>query len=117
MKTLKRIVIAAATFAALGSVAGVASAGVTSPRDPFTDGGHSMGARDPFTDGGHSMGARDPYTDGGRSRASQADARVLSARAGKFDPFTDGARSTDSPRDPFTDGGNYAPQDAEPTVA
>ncbi|AQV96424.1 hypothetical protein BJN34_21385 [Cupriavidus necator] len=104
MRTLKKLVLAAATFAALGSVAGVASAGVTSPRDPFTDGGHSMEARD-------------PYTDGGRSRASQADARVLSARAGKFDPFTDGARSTDSPRDPFTDGGNYAPQDAETTVA
>lgn len=76
-----------------------------------------MGTRDPFTDGGHSMGARDPYTDGGRSRVSQADARFLSARAGKFDPFTDGARSTDSPRDPFTDGGNHAPENAEPPVS
>ncbi|GAB7546835.1 hypothetical protein CS8_065200 [Cupriavidus sp. 8B] len=104
MRTSKRLVLAAATFAALGSVAGVASAGVTSPRDPFTDGGHSTGARD-------------TYTDGGRSRESQADARFLSARAGKFDPLTDGARSTASPRDPFTGGSNYAPQDAEPTVA
>ncbi|MCA3231116.1 MAG: hypothetical protein INH06_02195, partial [Cupriavidus sp.] len=56
MKTLKKSVLLVLAVATLGGTAGVANAGVTSPRDPYTDGGHSMGVRDPFTDGAHSMG-------------------------------------------------------------
>lgn len=78
MRMLKKTALVALTVATLGSVVGIAHAGVTSPRDPFTDGSHSMGTRDPFTDGGHTMGTRDPFTDGGHT-------------VGIRDPFTDGA--------------------------
>ncbi len=78
MNTLKKTILIAATFATFGSIAGIANAGVTSPRDAFTDGGHTMGTRDPFTDGGHSAGTRDPFTDGSHS-------------TGPRDTFTDGA--------------------------
>ncbi|WP_434032991.1 hypothetical protein [Cupriavidus sp. a3] len=37
----------------------MANAGVTSPRDSFADGAHSLGTRDPFSDGSHAMGTRD----------------------------------------------------------
>ena len=43
MKTLKKSVLLVLAVATLGGTAGVANAGVTSPRDPYTDGGHSMG--------------------------------------------------------------------------
>ncbi|MEN7527514.1 hypothetical protein ACTMU2_35425 (plasmid) [Cupriavidus basilensis] len=78
MKTLKKSVLLVLAVATLGGAAGVANAGVTSLRDPYTDGGHSMGVRDPFTDGAHSMGTRDPFTDGGHS-------------VGTRDTFSDGA--------------------------
>ncbi|WP_454728047.1 MULTISPECIES: hypothetical protein [Cupriavidus] len=77
MRTLKKAALMVLTVATLGGVAGLANAGVTSPRDSFTDGSHSMGTRDPFLDGGHSMGTRDPFTDGSHSMGTR-------------DPFSDG---------------------------
>ncbi|MDF3834149.1 hypothetical protein P3W85_14455 [Cupriavidus basilensis] len=79
MRTLKKTALVALIVATLGGVAGIANAGVSSPRDPFTVGGHTMGTRDPFTDGGHAMGTRDPFTDGGNHAA------------GSRDTFSDGA--------------------------
>ncbi|CAG2138709.1 hypothetical protein LMG19282_01540 [Cupriavidus campinensis] len=78
MRTLKKTALVALTVATLGGVAGIANAGVNSPRDPFTDGGHAMGTRDPFTDGSHTMGTRDPFTDGSHA-------------VGPRDTFSDGA--------------------------
>lgn len=64
MRTLKKTALVALTISTLGGVAGVANAGVTSPRDSFTDGAHAMGTRDPFSDGSHAVGTRDTFTDG-----------------------------------------------------
>ncbi|SCU74722.1 Protein involved in Cu(II)/Cu(I) resistance(Secreted) [Cupriavidus necator] len=78
MRTLTKTALVALTVVTLGSVAGVANAGVNSPRDTFTDGAHAMGTRDPFTDGSHAMGTRDPFTDGSHA-------------VGERDTFSDGA--------------------------
>jgi len=75
---LKKTALVALTVATLGGVAGMANAGVTSPRDSFTDGAHAMGTRDPFSDGSHAMGTRDPFSDGSHA-------------VGTRDTFTDGA--------------------------
>lgn len=77
MRTLKKTALFALTIATLGGVAGMANAGVASPRDSFTDGAHAMGTRDPFSDGSHAMGTRDPFSDGSHS-------------VGARDNFTDG---------------------------
>ncbi|BDB29194.1 hypothetical protein CTP10_R66070 (plasmid) [Cupriavidus sp. P-10] len=54
----------ALTVATLGSAAGIAHAGMSSPRDTFTAGAHTMGTRIPFTDGSHAVGSRDTFSDG-----------------------------------------------------
>src|SRR5437762_14385300 len=81
MKPLKKAVVAVASFAALGAVAGIANAGVR----PV-----------------------DPYTDGARLGQIQADAGSISAGMHKPDGCTDGANTATSPRSPFTEASNDA---------
>ncbi|KAA0178777.1 hypothetical protein N6G02_23585 [Cupriavidus gilardii] len=77
MLTLKRSAVVALTVATLGSIAGIAHAGVSAARDPYTEGAHAMGTRDVYSDGGHTVGARDPFSDGAHA-------------AGERDTYTDG---------------------------
>jgi hypothetical protein len=90
MRTLKKAALLVLTIASLGSAAGMVNAGVTSSRDIFTTGGHTMGTRDPFTDGGHTTATRDLFSDGAHT-------------TGTRDTFTDGSH-TGGTRDAFTDG-------------
>lgn len=89
MRTLKKAALLVMTIASLGSAAGMANAGVTSSRDIFTAGGHTMGTRDPFTDGGHTTATRDLFSDGAHT-------------TGTRDTFTDGSHAAG--RDAFTEG-------------
>ncbi|WP_422649368.1 hypothetical protein OJJOAM_001464 [Cupriavidus sp. H18C1] len=80
MRTLKKAALLVLTIASLGSAAGMVNAGVTSSRDIFTTGGHTMGTRDPFTDGGHTTATRDLFSDGAHT-------------TGTRDTFTDGSHT------------------------
>lgn len=89
---LKSLVIPL-TCATLGAFGIAYAQGVTSPRDPYSQGADT--------------GARDPYSQG--------------ARTGKFDPYTEGAAakstkqelapSTNAPRDPYKQGANTGARD------
>ncbi|WP_454752722.1 hydroxyquinol 1,2-dioxygenase [Cupriavidus necator] len=92
----KRFVFAVALVAA---AAGAQAAGISSARDPFTDGARSVhserstftdGARavDPYTDGARNV---DPFTDGARTLAGMDRTGVSADPARHVDPYLDGA--------------------------
>ncbi|MCY0852949.1 hypothetical protein OMK73_03230 [Cupriavidus sp. D39] len=85
------------TCVTLGSFGIAYAQGVTSPRDPYSQGADT-GVRDPYSQGART-GKFDPYTEGADKSTKQE--LVPSANAPR-DPYTQGANA--GARDPYTEG-------------